>query len=182
MDLGLFLSSEEHPASDLLQVAVSAETSGIDRVLVSDHYHPWLESQGHSPFVWSVLGGIASTTRLTITTGVTCPTMRIHPAVIAQAAATMAEPRLDVSVSVWAVVRPLTSTYWATPGGVPIPGLRCWKRRSGSCASSGRGTWCTIGDSTIPSTEHGSMSSPPADPGDRVRFRDKGRRVGRPNR
>jgi G6PDH family F420-dependent oxidoreductase len=91
MNLGLFLSSEEHPASDLIQVAVSAETSGIDRVLVSDHYHPWLESQGHSPFVWAVLGGIASTTGLTITTGVTCPTMRIHPAVIAQAAATMAE-------------------------------------------------------------------------------------------
>jgi G6PDH family F420-dependent oxidoreductase len=91
MDLGLFLSSEEHPASDLIQAAVTAELSGVDRVLVSDHFHPWLESQGHSPFAWSVLGGIAATTGLSITTGVTCPTMRIHPAIIAQAAATMAE-------------------------------------------------------------------------------------------
>lgn len=89
--IGLFLSSEEHPASALVRFAGQAESAGMDSVLVSDHYHPWLDSQGHSPFVWAVLGGIASTTNLTVTTGVTCPTVRIHPAVVAQAAATMAE-------------------------------------------------------------------------------------------
>ena len=90
-EFGIFLSSEEHGARDLVRSARQAEAAGFRSVLVSDHYHPWLNSQGHSPFVWSVLGGIASTTDLTITTGVTCPTVRIHPAVIAQAAATVAE-------------------------------------------------------------------------------------------
>ena len=56
-----------------------------------DHYHPWVDRQGHSPFVWSVLGGIAQATeRIEVMTGVTCPTIRIHPAIIAQAAATVA--------------------------------------------------------------------------------------------
>src|SRR5207248_4413350 len=59
--------------------------------LISDHYHPWTSKQGHSPFVWTVLGAIAvATEKLHIGTGVTCPTMRIHPAIIAQAAATVA--------------------------------------------------------------------------------------------
>ena len=59
--------------------------------MISDHYHPWLDRQGHSPFVWSVLGALAyATTRLRLATGVTCPTQRIHPAIIAQAAATAA--------------------------------------------------------------------------------------------
>jgi G6PDH family F420-dependent oxidoreductase len=64
------------------------EEAGFDAVLISDHYHPWTDEQGQSPFVWSVIGGIASTTRLHVTTGVTCPTVRTHPAVIAQATAT----------------------------------------------------------------------------------------------
>jgi G6PDH family F420-dependent oxidoreductase len=89
--LGLFLSSEEHSARTLVRWAQAGEGAGFDRVLVSDHFHPWLNSQGHSPFVWSLLGGIATTTELTITTGVTCPTVRIHPAIVAHAAATMAE-------------------------------------------------------------------------------------------
>ena len=87
--LGLALSSEEHGPTRLVELAVAAEEAGFDFVSVSDHYHPWLADQGHSPFVWSVLGAIAaSTTRLGVGTGVTCPTVRIHPAVIAQAAAT----------------------------------------------------------------------------------------------
>jgi G6PDH family F420-dependent oxidoreductase len=90
-EIGLFVSSEEHPASVLVQSARQAEEAGFGLLLVSDHYHPWLEDQGHSPFVWSVLGAVAATTDLTMTTGVTCPTVRIHPAVIAQAAATVAE-------------------------------------------------------------------------------------------
>jgi G6PDH family F420-dependent oxidoreductase len=88
---GVFLSSEEHPARALVEQARAAETAGFDRAWISDHYHPWNDEQGQSPFVWSVLGGIAAATeRLHVTTAVTCPTIRIHPAIIAQAAATAA--------------------------------------------------------------------------------------------
>ena len=86
--LGYFLSSEELSPSELLNAAQLAEQAGFERVWISDHYHPWLESQGESPFVWSVIGAIAATTSLEITTAVTCPTYRIHPAVLAQATAT----------------------------------------------------------------------------------------------
>ena len=87
-DFGIFLSSEEHGPSDLLRYAQMAEQAGFRSVLISDHYHPWIDRQGESPFVWGVIGGIGATTGLQVTTGVTCPTVRIHPAVIAQAAAT----------------------------------------------------------------------------------------------
>src|SRR3954466_8477921 len=89
--IGYMLSSEEHPATDLVEFAERAESAGFDYAVISDHYHPWTTTQGQSPFVWSVLGGIAQRTdRITIGTAVTCPTMRYHPAVIAQAAATVA--------------------------------------------------------------------------------------------
>jgi G6PDH family F420-dependent oxidoreductase len=90
MELGYFLSSEEHGPRELIAFAQAVERSGLNSVLISDHFHPWLDEQGQSPFVWSVIGGIAATTELRITTGVTCPTVRIHPAVVAQAAATSA--------------------------------------------------------------------------------------------
>lgn len=87
--LGLTLSSEEHPPARLVEMARLAEEAGFDFVSVSDHYHPWVGAQGHSPFVWSVLGAIAaSTSSLTVAVGVTCPIMRIHPAILAQAVAT----------------------------------------------------------------------------------------------
>src|SRR5215470_4223940 len=90
-ELGFSLSSEEHPPLDLVQQAERAERAGFRFALISDHFHPWIDEQGHSPFVWSVLGGIAMNTKeLRIGTGVTCPTMRIHPAIVAQAAATAA--------------------------------------------------------------------------------------------
>ena len=85
---GYFLSSEEHGPKALVQQAQLAEASGFSSVFISDHFHPWLDEQGESPFVWSVIGAIGATTALEVTTGVTCPTMRTHPAVIAQAAAT----------------------------------------------------------------------------------------------
>jgi coenzyme F420-dependent glucose-6-phosphate dehydrogenase len=89
--IGYALSSEEHPPSDLVEHARLAERHGFAFALISDHYHPWIDRQGESPFVWGVLGAIgAATDRLVIGTGVTCPTMRIHPAIIAQAAATAA--------------------------------------------------------------------------------------------
>jgi G6PDH family F420-dependent oxidoreductase len=88
---GYALSSEEHAPADLVRHARLAEDAGFEFALISDHFHPWIDRQGQSPFVWSVLGGIASTTqKLRVGTGVTCPTIRIHPAIIAQAAATTA--------------------------------------------------------------------------------------------
>jgi G6PDH family F420-dependent oxidoreductase len=91
ISVGYALSSEEHPPSDLVRDAVLAEDAGFDFAMISDHFHPWIDRQGNSPFVWSVLGGIAaSTSRILVGTGVTCPLIRIHPAIIAQAAATTA--------------------------------------------------------------------------------------------
>jgi G6PDH family F420-dependent oxidoreductase len=91
MEIGYKLSSEEHSANDLIRYAQRAEELGFGFAAISDHYHPWTNKQGHSPFVWNVLGALAHTTqRIQIITAVTCPTMRIHPAVIAQAAATTA--------------------------------------------------------------------------------------------
>jgi coenzyme F420-dependent glucose-6-phosphate dehydrogenase len=91
LEIGYALSSEEHGPRELVAQARRAEEVGFTFALISDHYHPWTDRQGQSPFVWSVIGGIAeATTRLQLGTGVTCPLMRTHPAVIAQAAATAA--------------------------------------------------------------------------------------------
>lgn len=89
--LGYHLSSEEHPASDLIGYARKAEEVGFSFALISDHFHPWLRRQGHSPFVWATLGGIAQvTTKLRVGTGVTAPIIRTHPGIVAHAAATVA--------------------------------------------------------------------------------------------
>jgi G6PDH family F420-dependent oxidoreductase len=91
MKLGYFLSCEEWGPADLVAQALKAKAAGFDSLWISDHYHPWNDAQGHSPFVWSVIGAIAQAAPgMTVTTAVTCPTVRIHPAVIAQAAATVA--------------------------------------------------------------------------------------------
>jgi len=88
--MGYVLSSEEMSPNDMVRNALRAEEAGFTTAWVSDHYHPWIDAQGQSPFVWSVIGGIAATTeRMRLGTGVTCPTIRIHPAIIAQAAATV---------------------------------------------------------------------------------------------
>jgi coenzyme F420-dependent glucose-6-phosphate dehydrogenase len=90
LQVGYALSSEEHGPAELVRLAQSAEAAGFAYASLSDHFHPWIDAQGHSPFAWSVLGGIAqATTSLQVGTGVTCPTGRYHPAVIAQAAATI---------------------------------------------------------------------------------------------
>jgi coenzyme F420-dependent glucose-6-phosphate dehydrogenase len=90
--IGYALSSEEHGPCDLVRNARRAEEAGFTFALISDHYHPWIERHPHSPFVWGTLGAIAEATdRLIVGTGVTCPTMRIHPAIIAHAAATAAD-------------------------------------------------------------------------------------------
>lgn len=88
---GYALSSEEHSPLTLIQNARLAEELGFEFALISDHFHPWVSEQPHSPFVWSTLGGLAvATDKLVYGTGVTCPLQRIHPALIAQAAATTA--------------------------------------------------------------------------------------------
>ena len=87
--IGYTLSSEEHGAAALAAHAERAERAGFDFASISDHYHPWIDRQGQSPFVWGTLGAISQRTeRLELITAVTCPTTRIHPAIIAQAAAT----------------------------------------------------------------------------------------------
>jgi G6PDH family F420-dependent oxidoreductase len=91
MEIGFALSSEEHTPTELVDQAVAAEQAGFTNIAVSDHFHPWTSRQGQSPFVWTVLGGIAArTSTARIGTAVTCPILRTHPAVIAQAAATTA--------------------------------------------------------------------------------------------
>lgn len=87
--LGYHLSSEEHGPLDLVRYAARAEKAGFEFALISDHFHPWTRRQGHSPFVWGVLGAIAEATeRLRVGTGVTAPIIRMHPAIVAHAAAT----------------------------------------------------------------------------------------------
>ncbi len=89
--LGIFLSSEERSAPELVREARSAEQAGFELGWISDHFHPWNDEQGESPFVWSVLGAISQVTPgMAWQTAVTCPTIRIHPAIVAQAAATVA--------------------------------------------------------------------------------------------
>ena len=89
--LGYAVSSEEHRPAELVRHAELAERAGFGYALISDHFHPWIDRQGQSPFVWAVIGGIAQrTSSLRLGTGVTCPLLRIHPAIIAQAAATAA--------------------------------------------------------------------------------------------
>jgi G6PDH family F420-dependent oxidoreductase len=89
--IGYKLCSEERTAPELVDDARRAEECGFDFAAISDHFHPWTDTQGESPFVWSSIGAIAhATERLEIGTAVTCPTGRIHPAILAQAAATSA--------------------------------------------------------------------------------------------
>ena len=90
-EIGIFFSCEERTAPEIADAAAHAEQAGFRSAWISDHFHPWNDAQGESPFVWSVLGAVARTTeQMRWMTGVTCPTIRIHPAIIAQAAATVA--------------------------------------------------------------------------------------------
>ena len=90
VSIGYFLSCEEFGPRELVRQAKQAADAGFERLWVSDHYHPWNDAQGQSPFVWSVIGALSEAVDLPVTTAVTCPTVRTHPAVLAQAAATAA--------------------------------------------------------------------------------------------
>ncbi len=90
MQIGYFLSCEEYGPQALIDQARSAHEAGFDSLWISDHFHPWNDQQGQSPFVWSMIGAISQVCPLPIVTAVTCPTIRVHPAVVAHAAATSA--------------------------------------------------------------------------------------------
>ena len=91
MRIGYFLSCEEYTPAELVEQAKAAAEAGFEALWISDHFHPWNDEQGNSPFVWSVIGALSQVCDLPVTTAVTCPTIRTHPAIIAQAAATCAE-------------------------------------------------------------------------------------------
>ncbi|RNM14297.1 TIGR03557 family F420-dependent LLM class oxidoreductase [Nocardioides pocheonensis] len=87
---GYFLSTEEYTPQEIVEQARLAEEAGFEALWISDHFHPWNDEQGQAPFVWSLIGAISQVCRLPVTTAVTCPTMRISPVIVAQAAATAA--------------------------------------------------------------------------------------------
>ena len=91
MRIGYFLSCEEYTPAELVEQAKAAADAGFQGLWISDHFHPWNNEQGNSPFVWSVIGAISQVCDLPVTTAVTCPTVRTHPTIIAQAAATSGE-------------------------------------------------------------------------------------------
>jgi len=118
--LGYSLSSEEFSPTELIRYAKQAEDTGFTFSLISDHYHPWSNDQPHSGFVWSAIGGISQTTsKLMLGTGVTCPTMRISPAIVAQAAATSAflmPDRFFLGVGTGENLNEhITGCHWPTP-------------------------------------------------------------------
>ncbi|WP_322859849.1 LLM class F420-dependent oxidoreductase [Mycobacterium europaeum] len=88
--IGYFLSSEQYGPKELVDQAKRAQAAGFDALWISDHFHPWNDEQGQSPFVWGVIGALSEATSLPVSTAVTCPTIRTHPAIIAQASATAA--------------------------------------------------------------------------------------------
>ncbi|MGW3493639.1 TIGR03557 family F420-dependent LLM class oxidoreductase [Streptomyces sp. NPDC001020] len=89
-EFGYFLSCEEHGPDALVEQARMAEQAGFTALWISDHFHPWNDNQGQSPLVWSVIGALSQAVSLPVETAVTCPLVRTHPAVVAQAAATAA--------------------------------------------------------------------------------------------
>jgi len=117
MKIGYFLSCEEFTPAELVAQARAAEQAGFHGLWTSDHFHPWNDEQGESPFVWSVIGALSEATeRMAVTTGVTCPTIRLHPAIVAQAAATsavMLEGRFNLGVgSGEALNEQIVATDW----------------------------------------------------------------------
>ncbi len=119
--IGYALSSEEHGPRALVDLAVRAERAGFSFAAISDHFHPWTGTQGQSPFVWSVIGAIAhATDRLFLGTTVTCPLIRMHPAIVAHAAATAAAlmpERFFLGLGSGENLNEhVTGEWWPTPG------------------------------------------------------------------
>ena len=118
--IGYFLSCEQFGPKELIDQARRAEDAGFERLWISDHFHPWNDEQGQSPFVWGVIGALSEATSLPVTTAVTCPTVRIHPAIIAQAAATAAvqlEGRFVLGVGSGELLNEhVLGDQWPSPG------------------------------------------------------------------
>ena len=90
MKYGYTLYCEGNSPRSLIEQATKAEDAGFDFLVISDHYHPWLNEQSHAGFAWSILGAVAqATSRIELATMVTCPIIRYHPVIVAQAAATV---------------------------------------------------------------------------------------------
>lgn len=88
--IGFVLSHEQFPPTELLEYGVAAEQAGFDCIWTSDHFHPWMDTQGHGSLAWITLAALGQRTHIPIGTGVTCPTYRYEPAIVAQAFATLA--------------------------------------------------------------------------------------------
>ena len=154
MELGYAISSEEHRPLDLVDNAVRAEEAGFGFALISDHFHPWIDRQGQSPFVWSVLGAIAAETeRLVVGTGVTCPILRLHPAIVAQAAATAAAmPPSTLHTNGLSPWRSIHGWKWSETSAKPKPASSA--RTAFRTRSSGR---CSSLEIAYPSSTNASL-------------------------
>src|SRR5437667_84904 len=137
----------------MVRAAQRAEQAGFPYVQLSDHFHPWIDRQGQSPFVWSVIGAIAATTKLTVGTGVTCPLIRTHPAIVAQAAATssvLLDGRFFLGVGLISTIpdREIVAEYDGAGGaGKPryIEVQVCWGRDPGAARRLVHELWPTSG-------------------------------------
>lgn len=108
--VGYTLMTEQSDPKSLVEFAVQAEQAGYDFEVSSDHYFPWLDSMGHAPNAWTMLGAVAHAThRVDLMTYVTCPTMRYHPAVVSRPRRSDCWPT-GASCSAWAQGRTSTST------------------------------------------------------------------------
>lgn len=139
---GFTLMTEQNGPRELVEAAVRAEDVGFDLLVSSDHYSPWLTEQGHAPYAWAVLGAVAhATSRVDLMTYVTCPTMRYHPAVVAQKAATLqllAQGRFTLGLGSGENLNEQSS---APAGPASRPGRPCSPRRSVSSASCTPASW-----------------------------------------
>ena len=163
MKIGYKLTAEAFGPKELIRQAVLAEQAGFDFVEMSDHYHPWLEAQGHSPFTWSVLPAIAAKTeRIGLVTGVTCPSVRYHPAIIAQAATTLAlisDGRFTLGAGAGSGSTSTWSARASPPGGSVMSDSARRCRSSGCCGRAGTApttgstcSWRTPACSTSPTS------------------------------
>lgn len=134
---GYFLASEENDPREIVRQARLAEEAGFDCLWISDHFHPWLEEQGQSGFAWSMIGAISQVCSLPVTTAVTCPTIRMHPVITAQAAATstlLTQGKFALGAGSGEVLNEhVTGAAWP-PGCTPCPP----SRRLSTCRASAR--------------------------------------------
>lgn len=145
MRIGYFLSTEEYGPHELIRQARLAEEAGFEALWISDHFHPWNDAQGQSPFVWSVIGAISQVCALPLTTAVTCPTVRLHPAVVAQAAATasvLLEGRFTQGVgSGEALNEHITGAGRPAQGGYKV----CWSTDDDRAVAVAHRLWANSG-------------------------------------